>query len=214
MIFKVQPETSDVILFWNKSTFHYSLFLAMASNQSQILPRPPIRIDEGRQIVIASRPKQAASPTANMFSVAPIPSSVLKKCNNLQPDEVLFTPLYFSVDPYLIRYFFTLWKQIPFSIAVTEVLASRSKEYPNGQRYLFREFPWTTVHVSTKTELDRLVKGGSLMPIPKESPPYDKFSPSEYLGALGLTGQTAYYGLLTTGAFKDGENLFVSGAAG
>src|SRR4051794_14010483 len=35
-----------------------------------------------------------------------------------------------------------------------------------------------------------------------------------YLGALGMTGLTAYFGLLEVGALRDGETVVVSGAAG
>ena len=35
-----------------------------------------------------------------------------------------------------------------------------------------------------------------------------------YLGALGMTGLTAYFGLLDVGRLKDGETVVVSGAAG
>jgi NADPH-dependent curcumin reductase CurA len=35
-----------------------------------------------------------------------------------------------------------------------------------------------------------------------------------YLGALGMTGLTAYFGLLDTGKLKDGDTVVVSGAAG
>ena len=38
--------------------------------------------------------------------------------------------------------------------------------------------------------------------------------PSTYLGALGVTGLTAYFGLLDTGKLKDGDTVVVSGAAG
>jgi hypothetical protein len=38
--------------------------------------------------------------------------------------------------------------------------------------------------------------------------------PSAYLGVLGMPGMTAYVGLLEVGALKDGETVFVSGAAG
>ncbi|MFR9754007.1 NADP-dependent oxidoreductase [Nocardia sp. 004] len=39
-------------------------------------------------------------------------------------------------------------------------------------------------------------------------------SPSTYLGALGIPGMTAYFGLLDVGALQDGETVVVSGAAG
>ena len=35
-----------------------------------------------------------------------------------------------------------------------------------------------------------------------------------YLGALGMTGMTAYFGLLEVGELKEGDTVFVSGAAG
>jgi NADPH-dependent curcumin reductase CurA len=38
--------------------------------------------------------------------------------------------------------------------------------------------------------------------------------PSTYLGALGMPGMTAYFGLLDVGALKEGETVVVSGAAG
>src|SRR5256714_4771226 len=38
--------------------------------------------------------------------------------------------------------------------------------------------------------------------------------PSTYLGALGATGLTAYFGLLDTGRLKEGDTVVVSGAAG
>jgi NADPH-dependent curcumin reductase CurA len=39
-------------------------------------------------------------------------------------------------------------------------------------------------------------------------------APSTYLGALGTTGLTAYYGMLDTGKLKEGDTVVVSGAAG
>ncbi|MCG6494036.1 NADP-dependent oxidoreductase [Kitasatospora sp. A2-31] len=39
-------------------------------------------------------------------------------------------------------------------------------------------------------------------------------APSAYLGALGMPGMTAYFGLLDVGALKEGETVVVSGAAG
>jgi NADPH-dependent curcumin reductase len=38
--------------------------------------------------------------------------------------------------------------------------------------------------------------------------------PTKYLGALGMPGMTAYFGLLDVGAAKEGETVVVSGAAG
>ena len=37
---------------------------------------------------------------------------------------------------------------------------------------------------------------------------------STYLGALGITGLTAYFGVLDVGCLREGETMVVSGAAG
>jgi NADPH-dependent curcumin reductase CurA len=42
----------------------------------------------------------------------------------------------------------------------------------------------------------------------------DRAPASTYLGALGMTGLTAYFGLFEVGALQDGETVVVSGAAG
>jgi len=39
-------------------------------------------------------------------------------------------------------------------------------------------------------------------------------SPATYLGVLGMTGMTAYFGLLDVGRLQPGETVLVSGAAG
>jgi NADPH-dependent curcumin reductase len=44
--------------------------------------------------------------------------------------------------------------------------------------------------------------------------PGDGVSPSAYLGALGMTGLTAYFGLLDVGRMQSGDTVLVSGAAG
>jgi hypothetical protein len=44
--------------------------------------------------------------------------------------------------------------------------------------------------------------------------PAQGISPSAYLGVLGITGLTAYFGLLDVGRLQAGETVLVSGAAG
>jgi NADPH-dependent curcumin reductase len=44
--------------------------------------------------------------------------------------------------------------------------------------------------------------------------PTDEQSPAAYLGVLGMTGMTAYFGLLDVGRLQSGETVLVSGAAG
>ncbi|WP_406831580.1 NADP-dependent oxidoreductase [Pedococcus sp. KACC 23699] len=42
----------------------------------------------------------------------------------------------------------------------------------------------------------------------------DLASPSAYLGVMGMTGRTAYAGLVRTAEFREGDRVFVSAAAG
>jgi NADPH-dependent curcumin reductase CurA len=42
----------------------------------------------------------------------------------------------------------------------------------------------------------------------------ERLTPAAYLGVLGLTGLTAYFGLLDVGRLRDGDTVLVSGAAG
>jgi NADPH-dependent curcumin reductase len=44
--------------------------------------------------------------------------------------------------------------------------------------------------------------------------PADGITLSAYLGVLGMTGMTAYFGLVKVGRLKPGETVLVSGAAG
>jgi NADPH-dependent curcumin reductase len=54
-----------------------------------------------------------------------------------------------------------------------------------------------------------VLKGDDLLPIDTDLAP-----PERWLGALGMTGMTAYFGLLDVGVPKEGETVVVSGAAG
>jgi NADPH-dependent curcumin reductase CurA len=53
------------------------------------------------------------------------------------------------------------------------------------------------------------LKGDDLLPVDPDLAP-----PERWLGALGMTGMTAYFGLLDVGAPQEGETVVVSGAAG
>jgi NADPH-dependent curcumin reductase CurA len=44
--------------------------------------------------------------------------------------------------------------------------------------------------------------------------PGDGISPAAFLGVLGMTGLTAYFGLLDVGKLQEGDTVLVSGAAG
>ncbi|WP_436760270.1 NADP-dependent oxidoreductase [Streptosporangium sp. V21-05] len=122
--------------------------------------------------------------------------------------EVLVRNLFMSVDPYM-RGRMNEGKSYtpPFQVgelldggALGEVVASRAPGLAPGDTVTHRS-GWREYAVLDAKEARRVeeIPGVPL---------------SAYLGALGMTGLTAYVGLLDIAGFKDGEAVFVSGAAG
>ena len=121
--------------------------------------------------------------------------------------DVLVKNICMSVDPY-VRGRMVDRKSYapPFKLgaamnggAIGRVLESRHPEFREGD-YVESNFGWREAFCA---------KGDVLSPLGKLVAP-----PSAYLGVLGMPGMTAYVGLLEVGQLKDGETVFVSGAAG
>jgi NADPH-dependent curcumin reductase CurA len=115
--------------------------------------------------------------------------------------ELLVENIYMSVDPAMRP---RLAGQTPLNEAmgggaIGRVLKSRHASYKEGDVVQsmqgFRQY-----FVSEGKGLSKLDAGG--MPL------------AAHMSVLGLTGLTAYGGLLVTAALKEGENVFVSAAAG
>jgi NADPH-dependent curcumin reductase CurA len=126
-----------------------------------------------------------------------------------QPGEgqVLVRNKYLSVDPYMRGRMSAAKSYVaPFELgkamqggAVGEVVASEAEGIAVGDHVLhfggWREY--ATFDATQAVKVD-----------PEAAPL------STYLGVLGMTGLTAYAGLLRTAVFKEGDSVFVSGAAG
>ncbi|MGS2587750.1 NADP-dependent oxidoreductase [Streptomyces hebeiensis] len=126
-----------------------------------------------------------------------------------EPGEgrILVRNLHFSVDPYMRGRMNDVKSYTPpFRLdepmdggAVGEVIASRAEGFAVGDHVLhrlgWREYAELPADGATKVD-------PSLAPL------------SAYLGVLGMTGLTAYAGLFETASFKEGDAVFVSGAAG
>ncbi|MFD8233074.1 NADP-dependent oxidoreductase [Streptomyces sp. NPDC059696] len=126
-----------------------------------------------------------------------------------QPGEgqVLVRNKYLSVDPYMRGRMSDAKSYVaPFELgkvmqggAVGEVVASNAEGLSVGDHVLhflgWREYAVVGAKNAVKVDPDAA-------PL------------STYLGVLGMTGLTAYAGLLRTAAFKEGDTVFVSGAAG
>ena len=131
----------------------------------------------------------------------------------LKEGEVLIKALWLSVDPYMRPY--TKRYKPPMTMiggALFKVLQSKNPEYPEGSQ-LMSMIGWVDVGI-----LDPNMKSnapgseGTVMTRPAQS--IGTLSPSLLLGALGMPGATAYFGLLEICDPKPGETVVVNGAAG
>ncbi|RMB81336.1 NADP-dependent oxidoreductase [Streptomyces shenzhenensis] len=121
--------------------------------------------------------------------------------------QVLVRNEYLSVDPYM-RGRMSAAKSYaePYRLdavmlggAVGEVIASEAAGIAVGDHVL-HHLGWREYAAVDAAKAVRVDPGAAPL--------------SAYLGALGMTGLTAYAGLLRTASFKEGDAVFVSGAAG
>jgi NADPH-dependent curcumin reductase CurA len=147
-----------------------------------------------REIHLVSRPK--GMPTADDFQL------VETKVPDAADGQVLVENLYMSVDP-AMRPRLTAGQDLGVAMmggALGRVVQSKNPDFAVGDlvsnRLGFREF-----FVSDGKGLTKLAADPDL-PV------------TVHMHALGMTGFTAYGGLLHIGALKDGEQVFVSTAAG
>jgi NADPH-dependent curcumin reductase CurA len=152
-----------------------------------------------REIQLASRPQ--GRPVQENFRLAET------DLPELQDGQILVRNEFMSVDPYMRgRMNDTKSYSAPFRLdaaldggAVGEVIASRSEALKVGD-VVVHQLGWREYSV---------VDEASATPVPASLAPT-----SAFLGALGMTGLTAYAGLLKVAEFKAGDVVFVSGAAG
>ena len=126
-----------------------------------------------------------------------------------EPDEgqILVRNLYLSVDPYMRGRMNDVKSYLPpFQLdqpmtggAIGTVISSRVEGFEPGDHVL-HDLGWR--------EYATLDARHAVQVSPEAAPL------STYLGVLGLTGLTAYAGLLESASFQEGDTVFVSGAAG
>ena len=153
----------------------------------------------GREIHLKSRP--TGMPTAENFDLVTV--SVPAPA----PGEVLVRNLYMSVDPYMRGRMVDRKSYVPpFALAeamtggaVGQVIESNGGPFQKGD-FVASMAGWREYFISDGRGLNQV--DPTLAPV------------QSYLGAMGMPGMTAYFGLLDIGEPKPGETVFVSAAAG
>ncbi|MDQ2751899.1 MAG: NADP-dependent oxidoreductase, partial [Bacteroidota bacterium] len=154
---------------------------------------------ETQQIVLASRP--VGTPTLDNFRFESI------ALPHLQDGEVLLQGMYYSVDPYMRGRMNDAKSYVPpFQIdqpltgtVIAKVTGSKSPDFRPGD-IVSGNLPWRVQTVASAKGLSKV--DASVAPL------------TYHLDVLGMTGLTAYFGLIEIGKPKAGETVVVSGAAG
>jgi len=152
-----------------------------------------------RQVIFVKRP--TGVPDESCFRVVTSPT--------LQPadGQVLLRTRYISVDPYMRGRMNNGKSYVPpFQLnevfnggAVGEVIESKSNAFVNGD-VVVGNLGWQDYSIAGDKDVKKV--NSEIAPV------------STALGVLGMTGLTAYFGLLDIGQPKKGETVVVSGAAG
>ncbi|MGW2252029.1 NADP-dependent oxidoreductase [Kitasatospora sp. NPDC001660] len=152
-----------------------------------------------REWHLAARPQGWPVPTDFALVEAPVRTP--------GPGEILVRNAFLSVDPYMRGRMNDVKSYVPPYLlgeamdggAVGYVVASEAEGFAPGDAVLhglgWREY--ATLDARRAVRVD-----ASAAPL------------SAYLGVLGMPGLTAYAGLLAVGGLKEGDKVFVSGAAG
>lgn len=148
---------------------------------------------------LKSRP--SGLPTMENFELVEQPS------RPIQDGEVRVRNSWLSVDPYMRGRMNDVKSYTPpFALgepmsggAVGTVVESRSPHFGEGET-VFHMAGWREEAVAPAETFNKVP------PLPVE--------PHQWLGNLGLTGGTAYFGLLRVAEAKEGDIVFVSAAAG
>jgi NADPH-dependent curcumin reductase CurA len=154
----------------------------------------------GREVHLATRPQ--GRPTPETFAVVEV------GVPDPGPGQIVVHNRYMSVDPYMRGRMDDRKSYLPpFEVgqpmdggAVGEVIAANDAPFEMGD-VVFHNLGWREFAVLDAAQAHRVD--------PDAAP-----SLSAYLGALGLTGLTAYAGLFDVAAMKPGDVVYVSAAAG
>jgi NADPH-dependent curcumin reductase CurA len=160
-------------------------------------PYGPVMNETALTVHQIARPHGFPTPEHFAFIESPLPEPAA--------GSALVENLYWSVDPYHRE----MMDDVPggFALdaplegrAIGRVIASRTPRLTEGE-IVFHRKGWRTHTVVTPEEIRRL-------------PRFEGVPLTAYLSTLGGTGLTAYVGLTRIARLREGEDLFVSAAAG
>jgi len=148
---------------------------------------------------LVSRPE--GMPTAQNFDLREVALPAL------QDGQLRVRNLWLSVDPYMRGRMNDVKSYVPpFALdapleggAIGEVVESAAEGFAPGDKVL---------HMSGWRD-EAVVDAKGLLKLPDAG-----VDPQLFLGILGVTGSTAYFGLLDAASAKEGDTVFVSAAAG
>lgn len=155
-----------------------------------------------RQLRLQSRPKGLLAPGDLELVERPVPE--------LEEGQALAKVKYLSIDP-TMRVWMAMDSYLP-AVAIgevmragglAEVLESKHPQFKKGDKVFglagFQEY--TIIEAQSKIAFQKI-------------PSIPFVSETAFLGVLGMTGLTAYFGMMEIGKPKRGETLVVSAAAG
>jgi NADPH-dependent curcumin reductase CurA len=156
-------------------------------------------VTPSREVQLAARPVGEPKPTDFKLVEVDVPDP--------GRGELLVRNAFISVDPYMRGRMNDVRSYVPpFELdapmrggAVGRVVKSGDERFSEGQ-WVLHQLGWREL---------ALVPADEAQPIDTDLAPA-----SAYLGVLGMPGLTAYVGLLDIAGPRDGEAVFVSGAAG
>jgi NADPH-dependent curcumin reductase CurA len=157
-------------------------------------------IEQNRRLVLAQRPSGLVDGDTTRMETEQLP--------DLEDGEALVKVRYLSIDPTIRTWMDDVPSYLPpiqigevvRSGGVGEVIESRSDAYQPGQ-LLFGMTGWQEYVITDNAE-----RAMQVLPV--------GVSPGVAIGILGVTGMTAYFGLIDVGQIKSGDVVVVSGAAG
>jgi NADPH:quinone reductase len=152
-----------------------------------------------QQIQLVSRPEGMPAESDFLYKEIEVPQPAR--------GQVLIKTLYLSVDPYMRGRMSDAKSYVePFALnealsggVVGEVVESNSEHFKKGD-YVVGMLPWQEYSLASDKEVRSIDPDAAPL--------------STHLSVLGLTGLTAYFGLLDIGQPEEDETVVISGAAG